>query len=127
MNNETNALNWFEIPVSDMARAKHFYQVIFDIHMEDMNVSNVEMAAFPYSAGNGRVSGALAKSDFHKPSMDGTLVYLNANPDMSPVLEKIEAEGGKILMGKTSISPEIGYMAFFEDIEGNRIALHSQQ
>ena len=42
-------------------------------------------------------------------------------------LEKIEAEGGKILMEKTSISPEIGYMAFFEDTEGNRIAIHSQQ
>ena len=127
MNNETNALNWFEIPVNDLARAKHFYQVVFSIHMEEMNMSNVEMAMFPYTEGSGKASGALAKSDFHKPSMDGTLVYLNTNPDMTPFLERIEAEGGKILMGKTSITPEIGYMAFFEDTEGNRVALHSQE
>ena len=111
----------------DIARAKHFYQVVFGIHMEDMNAGNVEMATFPYTEGSGKASGALAKSDFHKPSMNGTLVYLNANPDMTPVLERIEEEGGKILMEKTSISPEIGYMAFFEDTEGNRIALHSQE
>jgi predicted enzyme related to lactoylglutathione lyase len=53
-------------------------------------------------------------------------VYLNANPDMESVLEKIEKEGGRIVMGKTKISDEIGYMAFFIDTEGNRIALHSQ-
>jgi uncharacterized protein len=59
--------------------------------------------------------------------MEGTTVYLNANPDMGSVLEKVEMEGGKILMPKTSISPEIGFMAFFADTEGNRVALHSQQ
>ena len=67
------------------------------------------------------------QSDYHKPSMDGTIVYLNANPDMTSVLEKVELEGGKILMPKTHISPEIGYMAFFADTEGNRVALHSQE
>ena len=41
--------------------------------------------------------------------------------------EKIESQGGKTLMNKTQISPEIGYMAYFLDTEGNRIALHSQQ
>lgn len=126
MNQETNVLNWFEIPVTDIQRAKHFYQTIFNIHMEDMNMDNMQMAAFPYSPGNGKVSGALAKSDFHKPSMDGPVIYLNADPNMEPVLEKIEQEGGKILMGKTQITSEIGYMAFFVDTEGNRIALHSQ-
>ena len=38
-----------------------------------------------------------------------------------------EMEGGKILMPKTQISPEIGYMAFFADTEGNRVAVHSQE
>lgn len=127
MNKDTNALNWFEIPVTNMERAKHFYQVIFGIHMEDMHLSEVEMATFPSSPGNGKASGALAKSEYHNPAADGTIVYLNANPDMAPVLEKIEGEGGKIIMGKTAINPQIGYMAFFEDTEGNRIALHSQQ
>lgn len=127
MHKATNSLNWFEIPVTDMRRAKHFYQVAFGIHLEDMNMPGMEMAGFPYEAGSGKASGALIKSEYHKPSADGVLIYLNANPDMTDVLQRIESEGGKILMGKTLITPEIGYMANFIDTEGNRIALHSQQ
>jgi predicted enzyme related to lactoylglutathione lyase len=46
---------------------------------------------------------------------------------MTDVLKRIQSEGGQIVMGKTLITPEIGYMAFFIDSEGNRIALHSQE
>lgn len=126
MDATTNSLNWFEIPVTDMPRAKHFYQVIFSMHMEESEMMGTQMAFFPYESGNGRASGALVKNEGHKPSMDGTLVYLNANPSMDPVLEKIEPMGGTIVMQKTQISPETGYMAFFTDTEGNKIALHSQ-
>jgi uncharacterized protein len=126
MDNHTNALNWFEIPVTDLARAKHFYQVSFGIHMHEMNMPGMDMAGFPGENGNGKVSGALVKSIYHVPSQDGAVIYLNANPDLSPVLERIEQEGGKVVMPKTKISDEIGYMAFFIDTEGNRVALHSQ-
>jgi predicted enzyme related to lactoylglutathione lyase len=127
MNANTNALNWFEIPVTDMTRAKHFYQVAFGIHLEDMNMPGMEMAGFPYEPQSGRVSGALVKSEYHKPSTDGVTIYLNANPDMTDVLQRIESLGGQIIMPKTQITPEIGYMAFLIDSEGNRVALHSQQ
>ena len=126
MNNETNSLNWFEIPVTDMQRAKHFYQVAFGIHMDDMSMPGMEMAGFPMEMGSGKVSGALVKSDYSRPSIDGVLIYLNANPDMADVLDRILSEGGQIVMPKTLITPEIGYMANFIDTEGNRIALHSQ-
>jgi uncharacterized protein len=127
MNKETNSLNWFEIPVLDMQRAKHFYQVAFGIHMDDMNMPGMEMAGFPMEMGIGKASGALVKSDYSRPSIDGVLIYLNANPDMTDVLDRILSEGGQIVMPKTLITPEIGYMANFIDTEGNRIALHSQQ
>jgi predicted enzyme related to lactoylglutathione lyase len=127
MNKETNSINWFEIPVTDLQRAKHFYQVAFSIHMEDMDMPGMEMSGFPGDMGNGKVSGALVKSDYSIPSPDGILIYMNANPDMADVLQRIESQGGKINMGKTLISPEIGYMASFIDSEGNRIGLHSQE
>jgi len=41
------------------------------------------------------------------------------------VIDRIEKAGGKILMPKTLISQQIGYMAFFTDTEGNRMALHA--
>lgn len=125
MNKDTNALNWFEIPVLDMPRAKHFYQVIFSMHMEEHEMMGMQMAYFPFEPGGGKVSGALVKSEFHVPSMEGIAVYLNGNPDLSAILEKVESENGKILMPKTLIDEQTGYMAFFADTEGNRIGLHS--
>ncbi|MBO9572150.1 MAG: VOC family protein [Chitinophagaceae bacterium] len=126
MDRNSNSINWFEIPVTDMARARHFYQVILSIHMEDMSMEGMQMTAFPYDGGSGKVAGALVLNGMSKPSGEGVLVYLNANPDMSTVLEKVESEGGKIIMPKTQITPEIGYMAFIIDTEGNKIGLHSQ-
>ena len=126
MDTTTNSLNWFEIPVRDMARAKHFYQVIFSIHMHEMEMMGMIMAGFPGEPGSGKVSGALVQSENHIPSAEGVVLYLNANPDMSPVLERIAQEGGHIVLPKTLISPEIGFMAFFIDTEGNKVGLHSQ-
>jgi len=126
MDTTTNSLNWFEIPVTDMQRAKHFYQTIFSVHMDEQEMMGFQMAMFPFEAGGGKAAGALVQGEGYKPSAEGAVVYLNANPNMDSVLEKIESEGGKIVMGKTQISPEIGHMAFFTDTEGNRVALHSQ-
>ncbi|WP_394991570.1 VOC family protein [Emticicia sp.] len=120
-----NSLNWFEISVSDISRAKEFYEAIFDIEMYQENMMGMEMAYFPSEAGNGKASGALVQSENHKPSMDGAKIYLNGNPDLSNALSKIEAAGGQIVMPKTKISDEIGHMAFFIDTEGNNVALHS--
>ncbi|MBK9177679.1 MAG: VOC family protein, partial [Flavobacteriales bacterium] len=74
---------------------------------------------------NGKVGGAIVKSGMHKPSKEGTLVYLNANPDLAESLGRVEKAGGKVLMPKTHISDDIGYMAFFMDTEGNAVAMHS--
>jgi predicted enzyme related to lactoylglutathione lyase len=127
MDLSTNSINWFEIPVTDLQRAKHFYQVSFGIHMEEQEMNGMQMAIFPYTPGSGLVAGALVQSELYKPGEDGVLIYLNANPSIQEVLDKIESEGGKILLRRTQISPEIGYMAIFTDTEGNRIALHAQE
>lgn len=127
MDKTTNSLNWFEIPVTDLARAKHFYQVAFSFHMHEMEMMGMQMAMFPGEDGSGKAYGALVKSDNHIPSAEGALIYLNANPDMNPVLERIESTGGQVILPKTAISPEMGYMAFFIDSEGNKMGLHSQE
>lgn len=121
-----NSLNWFEISVSDMNRAKKFYETVFQIEMFQENMMGMEMAFFPAEPGNGKASGGLVQGPMHKPSLDGSKIYLNANPDMSEALGRVEAAGGKITMPKTKISDDIGYMAFFIDTEGNGMAMHSQ-
>ncbi|MGB4849022.1 MAG: VOC family protein [Saprospiraceae bacterium] len=125
MTSNENSLNWFEISVSDISRAKKFYETIFNITMEESEMMGMKMAFFPYETGNGKASGGLVQSQMHKPSVDGVKLYLNGNPDLSVALSKVEKGGGKITMPKTNIGEGIGHMAFFVDTEGNVIALHS--
>lgn len=126
MDKSTNALNWFEIPATDIHRAKKFYEDIFGIQMDHQSMMGMEMAMFPYEGGAGKAAGALVQSPMHKPSQDGAVIYLNANPNMDNVISKIGGAGGHVVMPKTAISPEVGHMAFFIDTEGNKVALHSQ-
>jgi predicted enzyme related to lactoylglutathione lyase len=127
MDANANALNWFEISVSDIARAKKFYGEIFSIEMVEQEMMGMKMAYFPIDMMSGKVGGAIVESQYHKPSADGVKVYLNANPDMEAILAKIAGAGGQVMMPKTKISDEIGYMAGFVDSEGNHIALHSNK
>jgi predicted enzyme related to lactoylglutathione lyase len=121
-----NAISWFEIPSSDINRAQKFYETIFGIQMIPMDLQQLQMRMFPIESPM-NIGGAIVYNvDFYKPSAEsGPLVYLNANPDVQIVLDKIELAGGKIVIPKTEISPEYGHMAVFLDTEGNRVALHS--
>ena len=122
-----NAISWFEIPATDLDRAQKFYEAILDIQMIPLESPHIRMRMFPIEDPMTGIGGALALAPaFYKPSAtDGPIVYLNANPDVQRVLDKIEAAGGKIIVPKTQISPEYGHMAIFIDTEGNRVALHS--
>ena len=83
------------------------------------------MRLFPIENAAVNIGVALTfNTQYYKPSAsDGVLVYLNANPNVQLVLDKIKAAGGKIVMPKTKISPEYGFMAMFIDTEVNRITL----
>lgn len=122
-----NAISWFEIPTTDLDRATAFYESIFQIKLFPLDTPNLKMRMFPIDNPAAGVGGALVYSGgFHKPSAtEGPLIYLNANPDVQIVLDRVADAGGRVIVPKTQISPEYGYMAAFIDSEGNRIALHS--
>jgi uncharacterized protein len=125
MSSETNALNWFEIAVKDISRAKKFYETVFEIEMAEMEMMGMKMAMFPNDGISGKVGGAIVQSENHTPSSTGTIVYLNANPDLQKVLNRIEATGGTIIMPATLIDEQTGYMAIIADTEGNTVGLHA--
>lgn len=127
MDNSVNAINWFEISVTEMDRAVTFYQNVFSVTMDQQEMMGMHMAMFPYNPMSGKASGALVKSDMHKPSTEGAVIYLNGNPDLSAALDKVAAAGGQVLMPKTQIDEQTGYMAFFIDTEGNKVGLHSNK
>jgi predicted enzyme related to lactoylglutathione lyase len=125
MDKSTNILNWFEISVDDIGRAKKFYETIFLITMDQVEMKGMQVAFFPAENGSGKVSGALVQGPIHNPSADGAKIYFNGEPDLDEILSKVAAAGGRILMSKELVTKDIGYIAFLIDTEGNTVALHS--
>lgn len=119
-----NFVVWFDIPVTNLKRAMGFYRKVLGVELQKMAQAPMPMAMFPFSPGV--VSGGLVESREISPSKQGTTVYLNGGKDLAGPLGKVEAAGGKILQKKTAIG-EHGFIAYFEDTEGNRVGLHSMK
>ena len=120
-------VGWFEIPVTNMDRAKKFYESVYNVKIEVQNFNDLLMGWFPFAEGKMGASGSLVKqADFYQPSKTaGPLLYFSSK-DVQEQVDRIEKAGGKILQTKKLISKDVGYMALFIDSEGNRIALHSR-
>lgn len=118
-----NAVNWFEIPVNDMDRAKSFYEGILGLELAVTEMGPSVMAWFPGSPDDQGATGTLIKGEGYKPSHDGSLVYIHVS-DIEGTLAKVDNKGGSTLLPKTSIG-EHGFIAHFQDCEGNRVALHA--
>ncbi len=120
---KTNALNWFELYVSDLKRAKEFYETILSTPLQEVDSCSCTMAIFPCDNTKG-VGGALTKMEGFAPGAGGTLVYLNVEGDLDGVISRIPSAGGAILRPRFSIG-EHGFIAIFKDTEGNVVGLHS--
>lgn len=125
-NKKAVTVGWFEIPTADMERAIDFYETVFDCKLDRNKMGDFDMAWFPFDDEMKGAGGSLVHHEMYIPSEKGTLVYFSSE-DIDTELSKVEKAGGKVLREKTEISPDIGYMAFFVDPEGNRIALHSRK
>jgi len=118
-----NAINWFEIPVTDFDRAVRFYSAIYDNEMPTRDMGHVRMGFFSHE--QGQIGGAVVSGEGYLPSKDGCKLYLNGGTDLTAVLGRVESAGGSIITAKAEISPEIGHVAIIQDTEGNHIYLHS--
>jgi predicted enzyme related to lactoylglutathione lyase len=118
-----NYISWFEIPALNLERAVAFFNHIYGINMETQAMNGYSMAFFPADKG---IGGAIVTGPGCTPTEAGTLVYLNGGRDLTTILSKVEAAGGRIVLEKTKINDEVGYFALFMDTEGNKLALHSK-
>ena len=125
MSSKYNPVNWFEIPVKDMNRAKSFYEKVFGIELSLNQMGSIQMAWFPMIQDGAGATGTLVRGEGYTPSHNGTLIYFSV-ADIDTALKKINEQGGKALGPRTSIG-EYGFYALFEDSEGNRVALHSRE
>jgi len=85
----------------------------------------LRMAWFPGIQGATGATGSLVQAESYEPSHRGSMVYFSV-PDIEAALKRVPEKGGKLLHGKKRIG-EYGFVAHFEDCEGNRVALHSTQ
>jgi hypothetical protein len=114
----TTMIAWFEIPVIDLARAQRFYEAAFGMTLTPDRVDGYDMALFP---GDPAPTGALVKGDVYVPGKAGPILYF-AVADIDIVMRRAIAAGGRQLYAKKDIGAN-GWVAEFEDSEGNRIAL----
>lgn len=116
-------ISMFEIPATDISRAINFYQALLEIKIEKMDVEGMQIGILPYEGQ--MITGVIIKADAYKPSSDGVTIYLNAGENLQVVLDRVEKNGGQIILPKTAHADESGYFAIFLDSEGNKMALNS--
>lgn len=123
INNMNSYISIFEIPATDISRAINFYKEILGVEIEKLEFPGMEMGLFPYQ--DQMVTGVIMKGEGYEPSASGVTIYLNGGDNLQTILDKVENNGGKIIISKTPHADEIGFFAIFHDSEGNKIGLHS--
>ena len=123
-----NPVGWFEIYVSDMARARAFYEGVFQTKLEKISMDapdpdNSEMWMFSAGMDLPGATGAICKMDGAEPGRGGTLVYFSCE-DCSVEEKRVMQFKGKVHRSKESIG-QYGFISLVYDSEGNMIGLHS--
>ena len=120
-----NPVNWFEISVNDMARARAFYEGLLGVPLTRIESPGNEMWGFPANMEGYGATGCLSQTSAALARGPGTLVYFSCT-DCAVEAARAPQLGGRIEQGKTSIGP-YGRYALVIDTEGNRVGLHSMQ
>jgi len=120
-----NPVVWFEIYVQDMARAKAFYEGVFDVQLQALESPDMEMWTFPMLDNAAGAMGALVKMEGVASGGNSTLVYFTC-VDCAVEAGRVQENGGQVIKEKFSIG-EYGFVALVCDTEGNMIGLHSMQ
>ena len=119
-----NPVGWFEIYVEDMARARAFYEAVFETTLENLNNPELEMWMFPMVPDGKGSCGALAKMKGIPAGGNSTVVYFSC-ADCATEAGRVAGAGGTVMRDKMSIG-QYGFIAIARDTEGNMIGLHSK-
>ena len=124
---KNNPVGWFEIYVDDINRARRFYESVFNIKLENLQIqdSDMELWAFPMIIDRMGASGALVKMEGFPAGRNSTLVYFSCE-DCAVEEVRVVESGGKVQRIKTSIG-EYGFISLVFDTEGNMFGLHSRK
>ena len=125
-----NPVVHFEIPVDNVERAKKFYEKTFGWQIDKfplpdgdyfiVRTTEVDKKMMPIKPGaiNG---GMMKRKNPGQPFMN----YISVE-SIDKMLKVIEAGGGRICLPKQEIGKGIGWIAAFQDTEGNLVGLHQE-
>jgi hypothetical protein len=103
----------FEVPADDVERAKRFYEELFGWKIEPAQ-GGYNLVTVGEPGPNGGMMKRMAPGQ-------GITVYINVE-SVDDYLKKVQSLGGSTIMPKTPV-PTMGYFAFFQDTEGNAMAI----
>lgn len=117
-----NAVVWFEIPVTDLAKSKQFYETVLQNELVDQDMGPNVTSIFSPAQSSG-VSGHLYVG---KPSASGTgsTIHLAVPAPLESALERLKMTGGQVLSDIVQIPA--GRFAYCLDLDGNSIGLFTR-
>jgi len=118
-----NPVNWFEIYVQDMTKAKAFYEGVLQIKLDSLDGPDLEMLAFPSSFESYGSTGALVRYPDKSSGVNSTIVYFSCE-DCAVEAARVADCGGSVEREKMSIG-QYGFVVLAKDPDGNMIGLHS--
>lgn len=113
-----NKMTHFAIHIDDIERAKNFYDGVFEWGFQSYGPTDFLQIKADKSE-NGELIGAL-QSRKYSPVSD-KIIGLECTvgvENVDDIIEKVNNNGGQLLMPKTAI-PYVGWIAKFLDTEGN--------
>ena len=121
----SNVIVWADIPVTDIDRARKFYAHLLGNEIPLMpGIDGVALLMPPGTGSPDDVSADLVQSSDTPSTNHGATVYLNSNGDIVGMLARAVEAGGKVISEPENMGEMVGWVAFFEDSEGNRVGLH---
>ena len=122
MQNIKHSINWFEIPVRNLANAAAFYGEVLGRPLTQEVFGGIPHAMFAAS-GDHAVTGALIQDAKREPGASGVTIYLDVAA-VQPAVERAVKLGAKIVQPFTDLGVH-GTCAQLADRDGNVVGIHA--
>ena len=114
-----NRLVWAEIPVSDMERAKKFYEIVLEAPLQDDTTGPNPMAMLPYPGGVGAAGHLYPGTPAQKG--EGITAHLAVFSELKDAMGRVEKAGGEVVSDVITIPA--GSFFYAIDTEGNSLGV----
>ena len=113
----------FEIPFDDGARARSFYREAFGWQLMDVPGMSYTLATTGPTGEQGATEpGFINGGMLRRQNPNDTPIMVIEVDDIDVALATIESLGGQTLLGRQQVG-EMGWAAYFKDVEGNSMGL----